>query len=126
MRYHDFHLRGYSVEDFGSRIVLDLVFDSPDRKTEESRIEFRDVVCYSFEHSAGAIITDINEVNVSALAREEEPKLAHFAKHGLEHWRTDISDDIATLERERLRGWRIESAIGFSGFIIAGSVEASA
>lgn len=127
MKYHDFHLRGYSVKDFGARIVLDLVFDYPDRKKEESRIEFRDVACYSFDHACGAIITDIEELNVATLAREEEQKLAYFARqHGLKHWKTGISDYIAAIQKEQLRGWRIDSAIGFSGFVIARSLEASA
>ena len=127
MKYHDFHLRGYSVEQSGGRIVLDLVFDYPGREKEESRIEFLGVVCYSFDHSTGAIITDIEEVEIEALAREEEPKLSFFARqYGLTHWKTDLSDYIATLQREQLRGWRIGSAIGFSGFVIARSVQASA
>jgi hypothetical protein len=127
MKYHDFHLRGYSVEDFGARIVLDLVCDHPDQKKEESRIEFCDVACYSFDHASGAIITDIEELDVATLAREEGQKLAFLARqHGLKYWKADISDYIATIQKEQLRGWRIDSAIGFAGFVIARTVEASA
>ena len=124
MKYHDFHLRGYSLEQFGGRIVLDLVLDHPGREKEESRIVFTDVACYSFEHSAGAIITDIEEVEIENLAREEEQKLSFLARqHGLKHWRTDLSDYIATLQRERLHSWYIGSAIGFGGFVIARAIE---
>lgn len=127
MKYHDFHLRGYSVEQSGSRIVLDLVFDYPGRGKEESRIAFSDVACYSFDHSTGAVITDIEEVEVDVLAHEEERKLSFLARqYGLAHWKTDLSDYIAALQREQLRGWRIGSAIGFGGFVIARSVETSA
>lgn len=124
MKYHDFHLRGYLVEQFGGRIVLDLVLDHPGREKEESRIVFTDVACYSFDHSAGAIITDIEEVDIEGLAREEEQKLSYFARqHGLKYWRIDLLDYIATLKREKLRGWCIDSAVGFGGFVIARSIE---
>lgn len=43
MRYHDFHLRGYSVSDFGAHIELDLVYDYPDCEKVESRITFSGV-----------------------------------------------------------------------------------
>jgi hypothetical protein len=64
MNFHDFHLKGYSVLDSGRRIVLDLMYDYPDTKKEKSRIEFQGVVCYHFNHTTDAIITDIEEVTV--------------------------------------------------------------
>jgi hypothetical protein len=127
MKYHDFYLRGYSVEQSGGRIVLNLVFDSPGREKEESRIEFSDVACYSFDHTTGAIITDIEELEIETLVHEEERKLSFFARqYGLAHWKTDLSEYIATLQSEQLRGWRIGSAIGFGGFVIARSIAGSA
>jgi hypothetical protein len=126
MKYHDFHLRGYSVENFGGRIVLDLANVNPGGEEQESRIEFSDVVCYSFDHTTGAIITDIEEIDLTTLVREEEHRLLHFAKqHGLKFWKTDISEYAATLQKEGFKGWRIDSAIGFSGFVIARSVNGS-
>lgn len=126
MKYHDFHLREYSVVDFGNRIALELVYDHPGQEKQESRIEFSDVACYSFDHTCGAIITDIEELDVATLAQEEEQKLVLFARqHGLRYWKTDIWDYIATLQKEQLRGWRIGSAIGFSGFVIARSIKAT-
>jgi hypothetical protein len=124
MKYHDFHLRGYSVEQFGGRIVLDLVLNHPGREREESRIVFTGVACHSFDHSAHAIITDIEEVAVDDLVQEEEQRLSFLAhQHGLKHWKSDISVYIATLKKEQLRGWRIGSAIGFGGFVIARAIE---
>jgi hypothetical protein len=67
MKYHEFHLRGYAVRDFGARIILDLVFDYPDRTKEESRIEFCDAACYYLDHACGAIITDIEELDAATL-----------------------------------------------------------
>ena len=124
MQYHDFHLRGYSVENFGSHIVLDLVYDYPGTDKLESRIEFRGVVCYSFQHTTGALITDIDEMEVATLVKEEEAVLTAFAlQHGLTYWKRNILEYIDTLRQERFRAWRIEWAIGFSGFVIGRSVE---
>jgi hypothetical protein len=126
MKYHDFHLRGYSVENFGSHIVLDLVYEYPSKDRHESRIEFSGVVCYSFQYTTGAVITNIEEMEVATLVKEEEALLAAFAQqYGLKYWKRDISDYIDTLRKERFRAWRIESAIGFSGFVIGRSVEGS-
>jgi len=123
MKYHDFHLRGYSVEAYGTKIVLDLVYDYPGEEKEESRVEFSDVACYSFDHATGAIITDIEETQVSVLAKKEEQKLTFLAHvYGLKYWKKDLADYIAALEKEQLRAWRIGSAIGFGGFVIGRSV----
>jgi hypothetical protein len=65
-------------------------------------------------------------MEVATLVKEEEALLAAFAQqYGLKYWKRDISDYIDTLRKERFRAWRIESAIGFSGFVIGRSVEGS-
>ena len=126
MKYHDYHLRGYAVENFGTRVVLDLVYDYPDTDKQESRIEFSDVACYFFQHTTGAIITDIEKLDVATLVKEEEQLLVSFAhQYGLKYWNKDISDYVDTLQKEQFFGWRIESAIGFDGFVIARTIDGS-
>jgi hypothetical protein len=71
LRYHDFHLRGYAASDFGTTIALDLVYDYPGHDKAQSRISFSEVACYSFVHTSGAIITDIDEVPVTSLVADE-------------------------------------------------------
>src|SRR5689334_10400667 len=98
MKYHDYHLRGYSVESFGSRIVLDLVYDYPGADKQESKIEFSDVACYFFQHTAGAIITNIEKFDITTIVREEENLLVSFAEqYGLKYWNKSISDYADTL-----------------------------
>lgn len=36
MRYHDFHLAGYTVSDFGGTVTLHLIYDYPGQAREES------------------------------------------------------------------------------------------
>ncbi len=67
LRYHDFHLRGYAVSDFGTRIVLDLVY-------------------------RGVLFLD------------------------------GLKDYLNALRNEYMRAWRIASALGFDGFVIAKSI----
>ncbi len=126
LRFHDFHLRGYTVSDFGTRIVLDLVYDYPDAGKDESRITFSDVACYSFLHPSGAIITDIDELDVATLVREEAAFFTRVApQYGLRHWNYSdrgLEDYLSALRNEQMRAWRITSAVGFDGFVIAKSV----
>ena len=125
LRYHDFQLRAYSVQAFGKRIEFDLVFRAPDSDWFDSRITFSDVVCYRFTHPSAAIITEIDEVELQSLVSEEASDLTNMASHyGLTHWRRggSIADYTDALQRELMRAWRIESAIGFEGFVIAKNV----
>jgi len=123
MRFHDYHLKGYSVLDSGSRIVLNLAYDYPGTERQESVVVFEDVACYHFKHTASAILTDLEEVNLDALVAEEAVLLASLAHdHGLAHWKTDAGQYSETLRNLGMRAWRLESAIGFSGFVIAGNV----
>jgi hypothetical protein len=119
MRFHDFHLDGYSVSDSGARIVLHLVLENQDGSKYWSHIEFAGVACYHFDHSTGAIITDVIEVAAANIIRDNETTIGMFATRlGLQHWNEDLDAYIQTLERKGFRCWQIESAIGFSGFVI--------
>ena len=121
MEFHDYFLKGYSVLDSGvaRSIVLDLVYDYPNVEKRSSRITFHHVNCYLFKHTTGAIITDIEEVELTVLVLEEAEQLAFFARqHGLQHWETNVTQYLEKLKAEKFRAWQMDSAIGFSGFVI--------
>ena len=122
MRYHDFHLAGYAVSDFGATIVLDLV--GPGESREMSRIQFADVAAYHFVHTGGAIITDIAEVPLPEFVQQNGQQLADWCRlhGGYNHWSDDRAKYIATLEQGGYHAWTIDSAVGFEGFVIAKSV----
>jgi hypothetical protein len=125
MRYHDFHLRGYEVQNFGTEIVLHLVYDYPPTPPEESHIRFADVEVYHFIHSGGSIIVGIEEVLVSDILDQFWDKILHWAcQHGgIPHWdRDDRASYQAKLIADGYKAWDISSAIGFSGFVIAKSI----
>jgi hypothetical protein len=124
VRFHDFHLAGYTVSDFGGTIVLELVYDYPEKPRETSRIKFSDVAAYHFVHTGGAIIVDIAEVPLAELLRRVGHQLAEWWRQhgGFAHWSDDRGEYLATLEKHGYHAWAIESAVGFEGFVIAKSV----
>lgn len=123
MRYHDFHLDGYTVRDSGATIELHLGFERGTPREEESHIVFSEVSCYHFTHIDRAIIVEINEVPIREVVKKEEAFLSTAAYElGLRHWRTGAEDFATQLEKEGLSAWTIDSAIGFAGFVIARSV----
>jgi len=123
MRYHDFHLREYRVSDFGKHITLDLVYDYAGKPKEQSQIEFSDVALYNFTHTGGAIITDIDETSVDDLLSEVGASLSVWSqKHGVTGWRDNLENYRTTLESAGHKAWRVVSAIGFYGFVVAKSV----
>ena len=124
MRFHDFHLADYTVSDFGSTVVLELVYDYPDQPRETSRIKFSDVAAYHFVHTGGATILDITELPVAELLQQVGDRLAEWWRlhGGFAHWSDDRARYLATLEQGGYHAWTIDSAVGFEGFVIAKSV----
>ncbi|HZL14339.1 MAG TPA: hypothetical protein VFC85_09385 [Verrucomicrobiae bacterium] len=126
MNYHDYHLRSYSVSDFGKTITLDLVYDYPNSPKDESKIEFSEVVAYNFIHSGGAIILDITETPLSKISKEVEIDLINYAHQfggTIIKFQNGLELNKAMLEKEGYKLWTIWSAIGFGGIIIAKSVK---
>jgi hypothetical protein len=121
MRYHDFHLAGYAVTDFGRTVSLCLVYDYPGVKKEESKIEFTDVAAYHFIHTGGAIITEIEEEKLGNLLSKIGGKLVEWwhLHGGYVLWDDDPVAYGSKLQKEGYRAWTIDSAIGFEGFVIA-------
>lgn len=123
MRYHDFHLRGFTVSESGRKIELHLVYDHPGRTERDSHIEFTDVACYHFSHTEAAIIAGIDEEPLSDFVQKEEGFLVSSAtQDGLRLWHSDLHDYLRRFEEGGYHAWRLSSAIGFSGFVVAQAV----
>lgn len=124
MRYHDFHLEGYTVSHFGTEIVLNLIYNYPDHEKIRSNIYFSDVAAYHFVHTGGTIITEIDEVPLNMLLDRVGNQLSEWWRlyGGYMHWHDNSSEYQTVLETEGYKGWLLESAIGFEGFVIAKSI----
>jgi hypothetical protein len=125
VKYHDYHLGGYSVSDFGQTIRLDLVYDYPNSSKDESLIEFSDVAVYKFIHSGGAIITSIVQTALSEISKEFADDLVEWARKygGLISHEGNLKACKTKLEKAGYKAWAICSAIGFEGFVIAKSIK---
>jgi hypothetical protein len=111
------------VSGFGSTVLLDLLYDCAGQPRKESTIRFAGVDLYHFTHTGGAIITDVAEVPVADHLDSIADDLATWNKwYGVNGWRDTLENYKAHAASERLRAWTIESAIGFSGFVIAKEV----
>lgn len=120
MRFHDFHLSGYEVRQFGAEIVLHLELAG-----EESHIRFSEVELYHFVHAGGTIICGIDEVPISRILDEFWERILHWAQQhgGVPHWdRDDRASYQAKINAGGYKAWDISSSIGFAGFVIAKSI----
>lgn len=123
MIYHDYHLAGYSVSDFGGTIVLDLIYDYPNEPKLESKIEFIEVALYHFVHTGGAIISNILPTPVGRLLSDHSAQISEWnRKHSVPGWTDNLNGYEDHLAGLGLSGWTIESSIGFQGFLFAKAV----
>lgn len=121
MRFHDFHLAGYRVSDFGATICLELVYDYPGQPKEASVIEFSDVAAYHFVHTGPATMNHIAEDSIEAFLKRHGPSLAEWWRlyGGVHLWHDDPAKYRANLEKKGYHAWTIDSAMGFHGFVVA-------
>lgn len=123
MEFHDYRLRSYQVAEFGALITLDLVYNYPGQPVRESQIQFHGVKLYHFVHTAGAIISDIDQVSLAWVFSEYEASITTWAKdQGVADWQSSTQQLLEEWAALSLKAWCIESAIGFKGFVIATSI----
>ena len=126
MRFHDYHLAGYAVTDYGKTITLNLTWDYPDTTQPESHIRFSDVAMYHFDHSDGAIVTDIDEIPLEEMILRHKEEINLWRRTlAVRYWDSDMEGYQSKLKAMGMRAWELGSAIGFAGFIIAKSVQES-
>jgi hypothetical protein len=124
MQYHDWHLSGYSIRDYGMRIILHLSWDYKNHEKKENHIQFSDVAVYHFIQGMGSIITDIDEQPLASFIQKEESFIRGTAKQiGLSDFNNDLAAYLTLLEKEKFKYWTIDSAIGFEGFVVAKSIK---
>ena len=124
MRVHDYHLRDLAVFDHGARIVMTLAWDYPGESRPLSVVQFSGVVCYRFSQTGGAIIAAIKEMSSADVVRDEQEFIVSVARaDGLRFWNGTFSAFLRELDANRIKAYRIESAVGFSGFVLASDLK---
>ena len=75
-------------------------------------------------HTTGAIITDIEEESVGSFIGEIAGEVTEWNRmHGVRYWKDGLESYVEGLAEKGFKAWRIESAIGFYGFVVAKRVE---
>lgn len=120
MKFHDYHLREYSVTDHGRTITLELV-ESLAPGADVSIIRFSEVIVYHFTHLGGAIITDLFETTFLDAAKETGFDLSKIQAKlgGLPFAADDNSACQRHFTENHVKTWLLISAIGFTGLIVA-------
>ena len=107
----------------GESIQVHPVSSLSGRPRDESILKFKGVALYHFVHSDGAIITDVEEVPVDLLLDEKSDFISARGKSsGVRHWRQSLDEYRQYLNEHGYKAWKISSAIGFDGFVIAQSL----
>jgi hypothetical protein len=120
MKYHDYHLSGYSVDCESSIITLRLSWPY-DKETPNEQIIFTGVSGYIFRDAIGSIICDIREVDLGEFIRSNKEELSERNKIGCpKYWRPSIEETLQNLQGKH--AWLITSSIGFEGHVIAGEI----
>lgn len=124
MRFHDYHLSSYEVSDRGATIVLHLVYGYAGQEADQSSIRFSDVALYNFVHTDNAIIVDIDEVPIPELIKDIGSDVVEWNRmYKVKLMNDSLEGYSLRLQTENYKAWRIESAIGFYGFVIAKAVD---
>ncbi len=98
MKYHDYHLESYEVFERGESITFNLVYGYPGEETDKSIIKFNGVALYHIINTTSAIITDIEEVSVSALLSEASSEVIEWNRmYGVKYWKSDFASYLQYL-----------------------------
>jgi hypothetical protein len=123
MRFHDYRLDSYEVSDAGRTITFHLLFDYPNLTKDESIIRFTNVTLYNLTHTTEAIFTDIEECSLPDLLAEIGSRVIEWGRQlGVGRLSNDLEAYQNELQSDGYKAWRINSAIGFYGFVIAKNV----
>lgn len=126
MKYHDYHLESYEVFERGESITFNLVYGYSGEETDKSIIKFNGVALYHIINTTSAIITDIEEVSISALLSEASSEVIEWNRmYGVKYWKSDFASYLQYLESNAFKAWEITSAIGFYGFVIAKEISSA-
>jgi hypothetical protein len=100
-----------------------LAWDYPGDPQPLSILEFTGVEYYRFSHSGGAIIAEIDEMTWDEVTRDERDYIETAARmDGLRYWDGTFANFLKNLQANKVRPFRIDSSIGFTGFVLAASV----
>jgi len=117
---HDNHLVAYTVLAKEKKIILQTEFR--DREPHEfTDVVFEEVLAYDFENDLfGAIIFDVEEVDLSALLKEKASMFEDGWRWGWPRgWEKEKEEIEVFVRRLEMRAFELSSSYGMSGWILA-------
>jgi len=114
---HDNRVLGYEVDVRMRSLVLSTEF-TEHGEHERTDVVFTDVLGYHLFDALGGILFAIEPIDLADLVRKEATLFADGAKYGWP-FKGCSGDPVAFAESRGMRAWRIDSSIGFDGFVVA-------
>jgi hypothetical protein len=126
---HDNVLYGYLVkmDDYSSpvyELVLYTEYFQPDDTVDYTDVVFSNVITHQFESiTSKTVIFDIEEIPPRQIYPHNEALFVRLKNYGWPFQYIDLDDLFGTLEKNRIRGFKIQSSCGLDGWIWAEKME---
>ena len=117
---HDNHLVAYTVLGKEKKIILQTEFR--DREPHEvTDVVFEEVLAYDFENDLfGAIIFDVEEVDLAALLKEKATMFENGWRCGWPRgWEKEKEEIEVFSRRLEMRAFELSSSYGMNGWVLA-------
>jgi hypothetical protein len=120
---HDNHVLGYSVDHERREILIRTEFHDRGPPYESTNLRFQGVAGYLLLDALGGILLQVREASVEEVSSQYGPFLTEGRSFGWPGtWIFGEEPLLQSLQKNKLRVWRIDSSIGFDGFVFAQSL----
>lgn len=124
---HDNTVLGYSVDSERGEILIRTELRDQGPPFERTDIRFEGVLGYLLLDSVGGILFSVEEVEIEEVLRFYGQFFAWGAQYGWPGvWNSTNTPVPAFVAERGARVWRIQSSIGFDGFVIGRSMSIEA
>ncbi len=117
---HDNFVLGYSVDAEAASILLRTEYRDQGEPFEKTNVRFDGVIGYKFRDNLGSILFDIEEDSFDRILEEHAGDFAWGTRYGWPWLSASADEDPAEFVRANgATVFRIQSSIGFDGFVIS-------
>ncbi len=118
---HDNFVLGYSVDAEAASIVIRTEYRDQGAPFERTNARFEGVVVYLFRDNLGGILFDITEESMEYILRDYAGDFEWGTRYGWPWVQAGAGDPHGHVTSLGAKAFRVQSSIGFDGFIVAKS-----
>ncbi len=118
---HDNFVLGYSVDAEAASIVIRTEYRDQGEPFERTNARFEGVAGYLFRDNLGGVLFDITEESIDYILRDYADDFEWGTRYGWPWVQAGTGDPRDYVTSMGARAFRVQSSIGFDGFIIAKS-----